>query len=75
MQTLSTTKRKESSTSTTTALIRARCQIVGGLIVKFRSKPELNADNFDGLSSYSDAVTGCGSKAKETQKSILRLTE
>ena len=47
----------------------------GGAIAKFRSKPELNADNFDGLSAYSDAVTGCGSKAKETQKSILRLTE
>ena len=33
---------------------------VGGLIAKFKSKPELSADNFDGLSAHSDAVTGGG---------------
>ena len=33
---------------------------VGGLIAKFKSKPELTADNFDGLSAHSDAVTGGG---------------
>ena len=33
---------------------------VGGLIAKFKSKPELSADHFDGLSAHSDAVTGGG---------------
>ena len=33
---------------------------VGGLIAKFKSKPELSADLFDGLSAHSDAVTGSG---------------
>ena len=33
---------------------------VGGLIAKFKSKPELTADFFDGLSAHSDAVTGGG---------------
>ena len=33
---------------------------VGGLIAKFKSKPELSADFFDGLSAHSDAVTGGG---------------
>ena len=31
---------------------------VGGLIAKFKSKPELSADHFDGLSAHSEAVTG-----------------
>ena len=33
---------------------------VGGLIAKFKSKPELSAEQFDGLSAHSDAVTGGG---------------
>ena len=34
---------------------------VGGLIAKFKGKPELSADNFDGLSTHeSDAITGGG---------------
>ena len=33
---------------------------VGGLIAKFKSKPELSAEQFDGLSAHSDAVTGSG---------------
>ena len=33
---------------------------VGGLIAKFKSKPELSADYFNGLSAHSDAVTGVG---------------
>ena len=33
---------------------------VGGLIAKFKGKPELSADYFDGLSAHSDAVTGGG---------------
>ena len=32
---------------------------VGGLIAKFKGKPELSADNFDGLSTHeSDVITG-----------------
>ena len=34
---------------------------VGGLIAKFKSKPELTADNFDGLSAHQgDAIAGGG---------------
>ena len=34
---------------------------MGGLIAKFKSKPKLSADNFDGLSAHKDdAVTGGG---------------
>ena len=33
---------------------------VGGLLAKFKGKPELSADNFDGLSAHSDAITGGG---------------
>ena len=33
---------------------------VGGLIAKFKGKPELTAEDFDGLSAHSDAVTGGG---------------
>ena len=33
---------------------------LGGLIAKFKGKPELSADHFDGLSAHSDAVTGGG---------------
>ena len=33
---------------------------VGGLLAKFKSKPELSAEQFDGLSAHSDAVTGGG---------------
>ena len=32
---------------------------VGGLVAKFKGKPELSADNFNGLSTHeSDAITG-----------------
>ena len=32
---------------------------VGGLVAKFKGKPELSADNFDGLTTHeSDAITG-----------------
>ena len=42
---------------------------VGGLIAKFKSKPELTAEQFDGLSAHSDAVTGGGgSKGQEDTK-------
>jgi hypothetical protein len=33
---------------------------VGGLLAKFKGKPELTAEQFDGLSAHSDAVTGGG---------------
>jgi hypothetical protein len=33
---------------------------VGGLLAKFKGKPELSAEQFDGLSAHSDAVTGGG---------------
>ena len=36
---------------------------VGGLLAKFKSKPELTADNFEGLSAHTgDAITGGGGK-------------
>ena len=41
---------------------------VGGLIAKFKSKPELSADHFDGLSAHSDAVTGSGSNGQGDTK-------
>ena len=41
---------------------------VGGLIAKFKSKPELSAEHFDGLSAHSDAVTGSGSKGQGDTK-------
>ena len=41
---------------------------VGGLIAKFKSKPELSAEQFDGLSDHGDAVTGGGSKGQGDTK-------
>ena len=41
---------------------------IGGLIAKFKSKPELSADHFDGLSAHSDAVTGGGSNGQGDTK-------
>ena len=36
---------------------------VGGLLAKFKGKPELSADHFEGLSTHkSDAITGGGGK-------------
>ena len=49
---------------------------VGGLIAKFKGKPELSADFFDGLSAHGDAVTGgggnkgAGSKDGDTKDQI-----
>ena len=48
---------------------------VGGLIAKFKSKPELSADNFDGLSAHSDAVTGGGSKGGDIKDQIASLRD
>ena len=41
---------------------------VGGLIAKFKSKPELSADHFEGLLAHSDAVTGSGSNGQGDTK-------
>ena len=43
---------------------------VGGLIAKFKGKPALSADHFDGLSAHGDAVTGGGSKGGDTKDQI-----
>ena len=49
---------------------------VGGLIAKFKSKPELSADNFDGLSAHQgDAVTGGGSKGGDIKDQIASLRD
>jgi hypothetical protein len=49
---------------------------VGGLIAKFKSKPELSAEQFDGLSAHSDAVTGSGSKGQgDTKDQIASYRE
>ena len=41
---------------------------VGGLLAKFKGKPELTADHFDGLSAHKDAVTSGGGNSKGDTK-------
>ena len=41
---------------------------VGGLIARFKGKPELTADHFEGLSAHKDAVTSGGGKSKGDTK-------
>ena len=49
---------------------------VGGLIAKFKGKPELTAEHFDGLSAHSDAVTGGGgSKGGDIKDQIAAYRE
>ena len=49
---------------------------VGGLIAKFKGKPELTAEHFDGLSAHSDAVTGGGSNGQgDTKDQIAAYRE
>ena len=48
---------------------------VGGLIAKFKGKPELTAEHFDGLSAHSDAVTGGGSKGGDIKDQIASFRE
>lgn len=38
---------------------------VGGLLAKFKGKPELTADNFEGLSAHQDAVISGGGGSKD----------
>ena len=44
---------------------------VGGLIAKFKGKPELSADFFDGLSAHGDAVTGGGPRGYQDPRITL----
>ena len=50
---------------------------VGGLLAKFKGKPELNADHFEGLSTHKgDAITGGGrSKGGDIKDEIASLRE
>ena len=44
---------------------------VGGLLATFKGKPELSADNFEGLSAHKgDAITGGGSKGGDIKDQI-----
>ena len=50
---------------------------VGGLLAKFKGKPELTADNFEGLSAHKDAVTsgGGGNSKGDTKDKIASYRE
>ena len=50
---------------------------VGGLLAKFKGKPELTADNFEGLSAHKgDAITGGGgSKGGDIKDQITALSD
>ena len=49
---------------------------VGGLLATFKGKPELSADNFEGLSAHKgDAITGGGSKDGDIKDEIASLRE
>ena len=50
---------------------------VGGLIAKFKGKPELTADHFEGLSAHTgDAITGGGgSKGGDIKDQITALSD
>ena len=50
---------------------------VGGLLAKFKGKPELTADHFDGLSAHTgDAITGGGgSKGGDIKDQITALSD
>jgi hypothetical protein len=48
----------------------------GGLLASFKGKPELTADNFEGLSAHKgDAITGGGSKGGDIKDEIGSLRE
>ena len=49
---------------------------VGGLLATFKGKPELSADNFEGLSAHKgDAITGGGSKHGDIKDQISSFRE
>ena len=49
---------------------------VSGLLAKFKGKPELTAEHFEGLSAYEDdAITGGGSKDGDIKEQINALGE
>ena len=50
---------------------------VGGLLAKFKGKPELSADHFEDLSAHEDVVTsgGGGSNGGDIKEQIASLRE
>ena len=48
---------------------------VGGLIAKFKGKPELSEDNFKGLSAHQDLVTSGGGSKGDTKEQIASYRE
>ena len=48
---------------------------VGGLLAKFKGKPELTADNFEGLSAHQDSVTSGGGSKGDTKEQIASYRE
>ena len=43
---------------------------VGGLLARFKGKPELSADHFEGLSAHQDSVTSGGGSKGDTKDKI-----
>ena len=49
---------------------------VGGLLARFKGKPELSADHFEGLSAHKgDAITGGGKKGADIKDQIAALSD
>ena len=48
---------------------------VGGLLARFKGKPELTADNFEGLSAHQDSVTSGGGSKGDTKDKIASYRE
>ena len=48
---------------------------MGGLIAKFKGKPELSEDNFKGLSAHQDLVTSGGGSKGDTKEQIASYRE
>ena len=48
---------------------------VGGLLATFKGKPELTADNFEGLSAHQDSVTSGGGSKGDTKEQIASYRE
>ena len=48
---------------------------VGGLLAKFKGKPELTADHFEGLSAHQDSVTSGGGNKGDTKDKIASYRE
>ena len=48
---------------------------LGGLLARFKGKPELTADNFEGLSAHQDSVTNGGGSKGDTKDKIASYRE